>query len=421
MTRLLLRAHKSPFTAPSAGRVLARNLIGNNVGNLVFSYSVQRTLSVPGTTIDVARLNRARTLGTEEIDEKYDHVVIPLANAFRKRFLPNLDAITETIEKLSVPVTVVGVGVQSAVDEGVAAPRQVADAVTRFVRAVLDHSPSIGVRGERTADYLAGLGFGPEHVEVIGCPSMFLHGDRLPLRRTEPRLDPDGPIAFNLSPYLAQMAPVVEDQVARYPGLVYFGQDIDTLRLLLEGTSRRRGADERLPVHPDHPLIAGGRTRFPTDVTRWLEALSAYPFSYGTRIHGNIAALLAGTPAYVLTHDARTLELARYHEIPHRRIDVPFDGVDAVELHEAADWGPMVSGHAERFERYAAFLHAHGLSHVFEPGQAAGAEAFDQRVARKSFPPLVGEPVGAARRPRDLGDRITPKLRKLVRSARPRS
>ena len=34
----------------------------------------------------------------------------------------------------------------------------------RFVAAVLDHSPSIGVRGEFTRDYLRGLGFGDEHV-----------------------------------------------------------------------------------------------------------------------------------------------------------------------------------------------------------------------------------------------------------------
>ncbi|MGH1562428.1 polysaccharide pyruvyl transferase family protein [Mumia sp. DW29H23] len=421
MTRLLMRAHKNPFAAPTAGRVLARNLIGDNVGNLVFSYAVQRTLSVPDATVEVARLNRARTLSPEEIDESYDHVVIPLANAFRKRFLPNLDAITETIEKLSIPVTVVGVGVQSAVGEGVRAPRQVADAVTRFVRAVLDHSPSIGVRGEWTAEYLADLGFGSEHVEVIGCPSMFLHGDQLPLRKPGRRLDKRGPIAFNLSPYLPQMAPVVEDQVARYPGLVYFAQDIKTLELLLEGSSDRKVIDERLPIHPDHPLIAGGRTRFPLDASTWMTALAAYPFSYGTRIHGNIAALLAGTPAYVLTHDARTLELARYHAIPHRRIDIPFEGVDAVALHAEADWKPLLTGHAERFARYSAFLHAHGLSHVFDPGQAAGAEAFDRRIARKAFPLPVGEPAAGPRGARDLGDRVRLRLRKLVRPARPRS
>jgi hypothetical protein len=416
--QVLLRAHRNPFTAPRADRVLARNLIGDNVGNLLFSYAVQRTLSTPETTIQVARLNHARTLGPAEIDERFDHVVIPLANAFRKRFLPNLDAMTETIEKLSIPVTVVGVGVQSAVGERVRAPRQVGEAVTRFMRAVLDRSPSIGVRGEWTAEYLEGLGFGSEHVDVIGCPSMFLHGDTLPLRDPGRRLDPAGPIAFNLSPYLDRMAPVVEDQVARYPGLVYFAQDIRTLALLLEGRDDRPDADPRLPVHRDHPLIADGRTRFPLDATTWLEALARFPFSFGTRIHGNIAALLAGTPAYVLAHDARTLELARYHEIPHRRIDVDVDGVDAATLHAAADWQPLVDGHAERFGRYSDFLHRHGLRHVFDPGESAAT--FDRRIARKSFPPPVGEPEATPVGARRVSDRLQGRLRRLARAVRTR-
>lgn len=416
MTRLLLRAHKDPFTAPSARRVYARNLIGDNVGNLIFSYSVQRTLSVPGATIELDRLNRGRALSSAEIEERYDHVVIPLANAFRKPFLPNLDAITDAIADLSIPVTVVGVGVQSAVGERVKAPRQVGDAVTRFMRAVLAHAPSVGVRGEWTADYLAGLGFGPEHVEVIGCPSMFLHGDRLPLRRRTPRLDPQGPIAFNLSPYLRQMAPVVEDQVARYPGLVYFAQDIKTLRLMLDGENARGMTDPRLPIHADHPLLAQGRTRFPLDPTTWMQALAAYPFSYGTRIHGNITALLAGTPAYVLTHDARTLELARYHEIPHRRIDLDVDGVDAVAAYESAAWEPLQRGHAERFGRYSAFLHAHGLRHVFDDGESAGAAAFDRQVARTTYPPPYGERQGSRRGWAPLRGRV----RRITRQAGPR-
>jgi polysaccharide pyruvyl transferase WcaK-like protein len=41
-------------------------------------------------------------------------------------------------------------------------------------------------------------------------------------------------------------------------------------------------------------------------------------FVFGSRIHGSIAAVLSGTPSYLLAHDARTLELARYFDLPHR-------------------------------------------------------------------------------------------------------
>ena len=58
-----------------------------------------------------------------------------------------------------------------------------------FVRAVLDHGPSIGVRGELTAEYLRSLGF--RDVEVVGCPSMFAWGPDLRVERKVPELTRD--------------------------------------------------------------------------------------------------------------------------------------------------------------------------------------------------------------------------------------
>jgi len=55
-TRILVRAHKDPFTVADASTTLRRNLIGSNVGNLVFSQATFRLLSVPGTTIDASPL-----------------------------------------------------------------------------------------------------------------------------------------------------------------------------------------------------------------------------------------------------------------------------------------------------------------------------------------------------------------------------
>ena len=48
MTRILLRAHKSPFRAASATETVAKRLIGSNVGNLMFSHSSYRLLSASG-------------------------------------------------------------------------------------------------------------------------------------------------------------------------------------------------------------------------------------------------------------------------------------------------------------------------------------------------------------------------------------
>ncbi|MDQ1530197.1 MAG: hypothetical protein QOE37_302, partial [Microbacteriaceae bacterium] len=142
-----------------------------------------------------------------------------------------------------------------------------------------------------------------------------------------------------------------------------------------------------LPVHSRHPLVAGRRTRFFVDAQPWLDHLATFDFSFGTRIHGNIAGLAAGIPSYVLAHDSRTLELARYFDIPHRTMDRVDATTDAADLYAEADYSAFNHGHRERFERFTGFLGAHGLGHVFEAGE--DPTAFDRQLAALRFPDAV--------------------------------
>ena len=176
MPQILIRAHKNPFTVADADTTYRQNLIGNNTGNLVFSQAVYRLLSTAGNDLETSGLAKSHP---RVINSRFDHVVIPLANAFRPTYIETLDALSTLIEQLTVPVTVLGVGEQASLNGVYKGADSVKPATTRFVRAVLDRSPSIGVRGERTRDYLNSLGFGDEHVKVIGCPSMFMYGPDL--------------------------------------------------------------------------------------------------------------------------------------------------------------------------------------------------------------------------------------------------
>ncbi len=404
MPRILVRAHKHPFRAARAERVLAKNLFGSNVGNLVFAQSVIRLLSVGPDRVPTSGMIGQHP---SKINSEYDHAVIPLANAFRTNYIGSLNGLSDLIEKLTIPVTVVGVGAQSSIksaqrlQEGkkrkVRTDDDLAPAVTRFVRAVLDRSPSIGVRGAYTAEYLAGLGFGAEHVDVIGCPSMFMYGPDLPPTRSVGSLHPDSPIALNISPYVSEMGPASIDLAERYPRLVYIPQDLRSLNLMLNGeypmTSQRVTVESGVPITLDHPLVASDRVRFCLDPKTWFEHLAGYDFSFGTRIHGNIAAVLAGTPALVLAHDSRTLELASYHGIPHRVI-AELDQIDPVKLFADAEWDTMAARHPALWQEFAAFLARHRLDHVYTPGR--DATAFDTELDSIAFPPpvhtLMGEP-----------------------------
>jgi hypothetical protein len=381
--RILLRASKHPLNVVSPEATLRRNLIGTNSGNLVFIEAAHKLLSVRGVEVRPDRFKTDPSLA-DEINEQYDVYVIPLANAFRLSFEPKLIRLTAVIEKLKIPVVVLGVGAQANLDYDLRRLRPIEASVKRFVSAVLDRSTSIGVRGELTETYLRSLGF--NDVEVIGCPSMFLYGPDLRIEKSAERLTPRSSIAINVSPNMPEMAEIVRWNAERYPKLRYIAQDLGTLDVLLNGDDAVEPGHQ-LPIPPSHPIMRSNRTRLYVDPWPWIDDLSGFDFSFGTRIHGNISALLAGTPAYVLAHDSRTLELARYFKIPHRAMSGAPEMIDAADLHAAAEYGELNSGHAARFAAFADYLHRNGLADVFTDGDKG--RHFDAAMQRRDFPPGV--------------------------------
>lgn len=281
-----------------------------------------------------------------------------------------------------------------------------------FVAAVLDRAPSIGVRGEFSQSYLRSLGF--RDVEVIGCPSMFLNGDSLQVAKNNDSLTPMARVAINLSPDVPGLGRLVAAHLESYPKLVYIPQDLDSLALLLLGDTPLGGGNEDFPLSLSHPLFRQDRVRFFIDAWPWIDYLRDFDFAFGTRIHGNIAALLAGTPAYVLAHDSRTLELARYFQIPHRRADPLPALLDPAELYAEADFTPLLAHHAARFATFAAFLERHGLRHVYMASQSP--RAFDERVRATHYPPSVTPGDGSRRGAAPRLRRLRYALRRISRS-----
>lgn len=384
MTRILLRAHKSPFRVASATETVSKRLIGSNVGNLMFSHASYRLLDTTDAEITTNKFNK---LDPAKVNETADVVVVPLANAFRQSLVEHVDQLAASFEQLRVPIVILGVGGQGPVSGAVGSPELNA-AVTRFARAVLERSPSIGVRGESTAKYLESLGFGSEHVDIIGCPSLFLRGPELEITRKVEHLSKYSKISLNVSPYREQIGPISLDHARRYPNLMYAAQDQRTLGLMLDGVfDAPYTPPAGTPTSLDHPLMRENRVRYCLDPSTWMDYLSTFDFSFGTRIHGTIAALLAGTPGLILAHDSRTLELAEYHEIPHTLLKAGSSAIDAAKLYEKADWTPTVAGHGERWTRMEAFLAKHELRHNFLPGETPAA--FDERLAGLEFPAPV--------------------------------
>ena len=384
--RIMLRAAKDPFRVASPRDTLTKNLIGTNTGNLIFSTAAAKILSAPGSTITVDVFNP----GPEHVDRinaEYDHYVIPLANAFRPNFIEHLDRISACIERLTIPVTIFGVGAQAASESDRASIGVLSSSVTRFCRAVLSRSPSIGVRGEFTASFLRSLGFSDDEIQVIGCPSAFLTEGISQLPDRAPTINSSSSIAINLSPEVPGAKRMAEAHQKAYRHLTYIAQNSRDLRLFLD--RRFEAPDEALalaPITPGNPLFNARQSALFLDPYPWIELMKRQDFSFGTRIHGNIAALLAGTPAVVIAHDTRTLELARYFEIPHVDMSGKQDisTLNAADLAANADYGPLKRGHEARRIVMTQFLDQHGLAHTTN-GDSAALE-FDSRMASLVLP-----------------------------------
>ncbi|MGQ4416467.1 polysaccharide pyruvyl transferase family protein [Streptomyces sp. SAS_269] len=389
--RILLRSGKSPYDVFSVEEALHQDVIATNSGNLIFQDAAHKILETPNTEV-FSNGGRTEVAAAARINAEYDAFVVPLANAFRPSFEVALQRLTRLISKLRIPVVVLGVGAQTGVGYDAARLKRIEPTVRAFCSAVLDRSASIGVRGEFTETYLRDMGF--KDVEVIGCPSLFMYGRELDVRKQVPGLTAESRIAINGSHSAVRkqgLGRIINRAHEHYPNLRFIGQNLsDARQLHWRDLSDPNAAVTAIPTHPDHPMYREDKVRVYVDPITWIDELRPFDFSFGSRIHGNIAALLAGTPATVLCGDSRTLELCRYFEIPHQRLDKVAkdpEAADPARLYEQADFSGLTGNHAERFERFTRFLDKNGLQNTFTHGD--GGAAFEKRMRSLAFPPGV--------------------------------
>lgn len=419
--RILIRAGKEPWVAVSPESNLDFNVLGTNSGNMLFSSAVFATLSTDENELladyfQVERTSSASSLAGA-IAERFDRIVLPFANAFRSSFVPHLNRWTDVVERVGMPVSVLGVGGQFSLEGRPTATPEVDEATTRFMRAVLDRGPSIGVRGPITAEYLAGLGFGDEHVTVTGCPSLYRPDIDVRMRDASVPLPDDARIAFNLTPNpryegMEHLVSILEEARSAYGDVVYIPQENQDLAHMLWGTPFTATADRTLPRHAGHWLFTENRSRFFVDERTWREFLSGHDLAVGNRIHGTIASVLAGVPSIVLPFDSRITELAEVHRLPNLPLAQLAAGTTADDLRAAIDAASFNERHRANLDAYRDFLDAHGLRHAFREG---AEERYSERVAKAQLPGPVEVapalvPAPALDRMRWLQERSAPGL-----------
>lgn len=379
--RYLMRLGKTPFEVFDSFETLDRNPIGRNNGNLIFGTAAHKLFSTADTVVDANRYKINGSMAAQ-VNDEYDGFILPLANAFRPGFEAELARTADFIEKLNIPFVMLSGGAQLPLDGDPTSLKKIEPTVRRFARAVLEKSSALTVRGELTAEYLNSLGF--KDVVVVGCPSMTMNGRGHFVNRPD-SLARGSAIAYNLQTNNPFGSELVADAESKFDA-TYMPQDLATLEFMLWGTSPYSGHDRRLPLDRNHPQFTEGKAQFQLDAPVWMRRMEEMRFSFGPRIHGNIAAILAGTPGIVLAHDGRTLELARYHGIPAIDMTVEKAPDTVEELYGRADFSEFNRGHAERFDRLSDFIHDNGFSHIYDPGQERALEDYERRLTDMDYP-----------------------------------
>lgn len=372
----------------SAEEILAENLIGTNSGNLLFVTSVVRTLMTGDDVRFETVFGKPEEL-TDESIERYnaecDCFAIPLANAFRVSYMDHLRRLTQLVKRLRIPCVVIGVGLQMAMHQQVGAGYRFDEDVRAFVRAVLEKSAVIGLRGRQTGEYLKSLGFVEERdYTVIGCPSMYFTGAKLPeIRRTT--LSAGARICVNGK---LDSSKLIHDWMATncklLPDYRYVPQRIEEFWMMGYGIPifRRQNTPQPgyIPVNRRSPLIRERRSVGFLNAYTWVEFMREADFVYGCNIHGNIAALLAGTPCVTVVKDRRVAEIAEFFEIPRVGDTDMKAGRSVVDLYEHADYGPMQRNHPGRFVHFVDFLNRNGLEHIYAAGSSGEEAPYDRYV-----------------------------------------
>lgn len=340
-------------------------LLGENSGNNVFQYSLQKLLTNGKNEINVDTLFLLHSTKFDaEIDyinSEYDCLVFSPANLISKYASEKLlIKLTERINKLKIPVYAIGLGAQSDRNYSLNYLKNIRKPCIDFIKAILNTDGRIGLRGFFTAEVLNALGFNENDYTVIGCPSLFMKGgnvrvNKLPLNSPNELITAiNGFRAWNnkkCGQYLKQHNSSIFIDQDEFYKLLYKDKDFDWKEY-------QYLAD---PLKNWYTAYKNNQIKLYGDFPTWYNDLKNLNinFSFGCRIHGNVVPLLAGIPSYIDTFDSRVKELAEYFNIPNGYLNEGFD--NPWELYEKADYAKFNKEFPQKYKIFKNFMSDCGL------------------------------------------------------------
>lgn len=393
--KILIRSGMRPTNIYTPEDIYLKDRTGFNNGNLAYQYSIYRTLWKDDVELHADGLSSNPNLA-EKINENYDVYVIPLADAFREDFRTSLRNYTNLIRKLKIPVVVTGVGLRANYEPQLEEGFTFDEDVTNFVKAVLEKSSKIGVRGQITADYLKKLGFNEStDYQVIGCPSLYTFGREIKIR--DLHLTEHSSIAINASPISSEVAiQFLNNMITTYNDYNFIPQHLDEFHLMFAGGPDIASDIKGYPTNIEHKYYSEGRVKYFTNMPSWYNYVKNINFSIGSRLHGNVIPTIVGTPNVSFVQDARMRELASYHALTHVTIDELANINDIQELLSKVDLKSAEKVQARNFDNYINFLDANGLDHIYKQDKNRKTAPLDELIQAIDFP-TSPEPISLLR------------------------
>lgn len=337
---------------------------GHNTGNLLIGNGLFKQLRYD-------KLETYRYAMTPEYaDENFDQVVIAAANFLYPGF--DFTPISSFLDKIKLPVFMVGLGAQ--LPSSKSELENIPEGTWRLVQIASERSHSIGVRGHFTAEQLRKHGI--DNIQATGCPSLYTNlSPSIKIRR--PSELGDGVVvngSRNVVGHASdkEAAARVEKQLlqlAMSRQLPYVLQNEQPEMQLSAGEDPSGHMPALTSLAKFFDAEAGDLATFYArygklffSIDEWFSWIGGHEFSIGTRFHGNVAALLNGVPAVILTHDSRTKELCEFAAIPSVDVSAVHD-LDIDHIYEQADFDRYENNHAKIYEQYVEFLDANNIPH----------------------------------------------------------
>ena len=347
-----------------------RNIVANieNMGNIMFLETITRQL---GATAVSAFLDLQRP---EYMNEAFDVLVLPLANMISSVWTAHHDLLN-ALDQLTIPIIVMSVGVQVGSAEELAT-FEISEGAKHILNFAKKTGTIIGTRGDISSQVLYDRGY--TNVQTIGCPSIYYQPFEVRDIPEHPRIvthaslygDPqlvgnllsfgvkyaDAYIAQNEARFLVSRYNILPEVYSTWTTNEHRLKELGNVHVPYEFYNDGQFSPEQLRQWIDTHI------EFFTDIDMWIQYLRSFDLCVGTRYHGTVAALLAGTPSFLYTIDMRTEELAKYHGIPHTPIDRISSSTAVEDIRSLMDYSTFLDTLAIRKSEYVTYLSKHSLT-----------------------------------------------------------